>query len=72
MKWHLGPTTCPSHGWYADSGHWRITVSTNPQGYALIDKRAWDRGEPGTVFVGTKDACKLEAERREARKVPGA
>lgn len=63
MKWHYGPKPCESYGWYADSGNWRITISNDPNGFALLDKRDWS-----VVLVGTKDQCKAEAERRERQR----
>lgn len=57
MKWKAAESTCPSRDWYRDSGHWRITISTNPDGFCLMDKRDWS-----VVLVGTKEACKEKAE----------
>lgn len=60
MKWLTPPASDLSRNWYRDSdcGRWRITISLNPNGYALLDRRQKYR----VVLVGSKDACKARAE----------
>lgn len=62
MKWQTPPPSDQSRNWYRDSdcGRWRITISNDPNGFALLDRRA----DYATVLVGTKDECKAEAEER--------
>lgn len=60
LTWKPHTGQCDSRDWYRDSGYWRITISTKPDGFCLYDKRDWS-----VVLVGTKEACKQEAERRE-------
>lgn len=60
MKWLRPPESDPSRDWYRDSdcGRWRITISMDPNGYALLDRHA----DYAVVLVGSKEQCKARAE----------